>query len=188
MLSRVQLSCRKQTRRLVETGGLWPHAAVLGKPLRPGAGAGGAWRAGGSPPALPGPCEATEAAAAGSPPRASSRPPHRTPPLAFCREPSAERDTPTLRRVYLRPRKCQKTGFRGRTHRGTLPSGPRRGCWGRCGRGPWAAPWNKNRPAPDDGTASRRLSPAGHPVRNALPLYSHVAGSFKTLWHQLNFC
>lgn len=143
MLSRVQLSCRKQTRWLVETGGLWPHAAVLGKPLRPGAGAGGAWRAGGSPPALPGPCEATEAAAAGSPPRASSRPPPQTPPLAFCREPSAERDTPTLRRVYLRPRKCQKTGFRGRTHRGTRPSGPRRGCWGRCGRGPWAAPWER---------------------------------------------
>lgn len=46
----------------------------------------------------------------------------------------------------------------------------------------------KNRPAPDDSTVSRRLSPAGHPVRNALPLYSHVAGSFKTLWHQLNFC
>lgn len=99
--------------------------SVLGKPLRPGAGAGGAWRAGGSPPALPGPRAATEAAAAGSPPRASSRPPPQTPPLAFCREPSVERDTPTLRRVYPRPRKCQKTGFRGRTHRGTLPSGPR---------------------------------------------------------------
>lgn len=161
--------------------------SVLGKPLRPGAGAGGAWRAGGSPPALPGPRAATEAAAAGSPPRASSRPPPQTPPLAFCREPSAERDTPTLRRVYPRPRKCQKTGFRGRTHRGTLPSGPRvdaGDAGGDRGLRPGKGAGRPRTTAPRHGGCH----PAGRPVRNALPLHSHVAGSFKTLWRKLNFC
>lgn len=152
----------------------WPHCCsqrtldpweVTATPER---GLGGRCGLEGSGPALPDLGEAMEAAAAGSPPRASSGPLPQTPPQAFCRKPSAERETPALRKVHLRSRKCQRTGFCRRKHRERIAI--RTSAWmlatrrvGTVGAAPSRKKREKSRPAWDDSTPSPRLSPRRPP-------------------------
>lgn len=79
----------------------------------------------------------------------------------------------------------------GSTEKG-LPLGPRRGCWPHGGWGLWVLrPRERSeRRAGQPGTTAPRhcgCHLVGHPVRNALRLYSHVTRGFKNLQRKLNF-